>query len=85
MRVRPEIHDEYNRAVDAANAKMAWGAASVNTWYKNASGRVTQNWPFSLLEFWQRTRHPEPDDYILEKPRERVSARRRTPEGDCSE
>jgi len=66
MRVRPEVHDEYNVAVDAANAQMAWGAASVNTWYKNASGRVTQNWPFSLLEFWQRTRHPNPEDYILQ-------------------
>ena len=75
MRVRPEVHDEYNRAVDAANAKMAWGASSVNTWYKNASGRVTQNWPFSLLEFWQRTRHPNPDDYILEAPHERVTPR----------
>ncbi len=65
MDVRPEVHDEYNRRVDAANRKMAWGAASVNTWYKNASGRITQNWPFSLLEFWQWTRRPEPDDYVL--------------------
>lgn len=65
MMVRAEVHDEYNRRVDEANAGMAWGAASVNTWYKNAAGRVTQNWPFSLLEFWQRTRHPDPDDYVL--------------------
>ncbi len=65
MDVRPEVHDEYNGRVDAANRKMAWGAASVNTWYKNASGRITQNWPFSLLEFWQWTRHPEPDDFVL--------------------
>lgn len=65
MDVRTDVHDEYNRAVDAGNARMAWGAASVNTWYKNASGRITQNWPFPLLEFWQRTRHPNPDDYHL--------------------
>jgi 4-hydroxyacetophenone monooxygenase len=65
MDVRAAVHDEYNRQVDAANGRMAWGAASVNTWYKNASGRITQNWPFSLLEFWQRTRVPDPDDYAL--------------------
>ena len=65
MMVRAGVHDEYNHRVDEANAGMAWGAASVNTWYKNAAGRVTQNWPFSLLEFWQRTRHPDPDDYVL--------------------
>ena len=44
---------------------MAWGASTVNAWYKNAKGRVTQNWPFSLLEYWQRTREPNPDDYVL--------------------
>ena len=65
MNVRADVHDAYNVAVDAANARMAWGAATVNTWYKNASGRVTQNWPFPLLEFWQRTRHPDPEDYVL--------------------
>ena len=65
MNVRVDVHDAYNQKVDAANASMAWGAASVNTWYKNASGRVTQNWPFSLLEFWQRTHAPVPDDYVV--------------------
>ena len=65
MNVRADVHDAYNEKVDAGNAAMAWGAASVNTWYKNAAGRVTQNWPFSLLEFWQRTQAPDPSDYQL--------------------
>jgi len=65
MDVRPEVHDAFNVAVDEANRGMAWGASSVNSWYKNASGRVTQNWPFSLLEYWQRTRHPDLTDYEL--------------------
>ncbi len=61
--VRPEVHDEYNLAVDAANDRRVWGAASVNTWYKNALGRVSQNWPFTLQEYWRRTLAPDPDDY----------------------
>jgi 4-hydroxyacetophenone monooxygenase len=65
MDVRPEVHDAYNERVDEANRRMAWGHSAVNTWYKNASGRITQNWPFSLLEFWQWTRTPEPADYEL--------------------
>ncbi len=28
------------RRVDAENARMAWGVSDVNSWYKNASGRV---------------------------------------------
>jgi len=65
LEVKRAVHDEYNVRVDEANRRMAWGAASVNTWYKNASGRITQNWPFSLLEFWQWTRKPDPADYVL--------------------
>lgn len=65
MDVRTDVHDAYNERVEAANRSMAWGASSVNAWYKNAAGKVTQNWPFPLLEFWQRTRHPDPDDYEL--------------------
>ena len=62
---RSDVHDAYNARIDEGNANMAWGAASVNTWYKNSKGRVTQNWPFSLLEFWQQTRAPDPADYEL--------------------
>jgi 4-hydroxyacetophenone monooxygenase len=65
MDCRPEVHDAYNDRIDAANRLRAWGASSVNSWYKNEQGRVTQNWPFALLEFWQQTREPNPDDYVL--------------------
>jgi 4-hydroxyacetophenone monooxygenase len=62
---RRDVHDEYNEQIDAENRQMAWGASKVSSWYKNAKGRVAQNWPFSLLEYWQRTRTPNPDEYIL--------------------
>lgn len=63
--VRKDVHDEFNAAVDAENRRMAWGASDVNSWYKNESGRVSQNWPFTLLEYWQHTLAPEPDEYDL--------------------
>lgn len=62
---KAEVHDAYNAAVDAENSMMAWGASTVNTWYKNDFGRISQNWPFTLLEFWRRTRQPDPADYDL--------------------
>jgi 4-hydroxyacetophenone monooxygenase len=65
MDVRPEVHDGFNERIDAANRTMAWGASSVNSWYKNRHGRVAQNWPFSLLEYWERTKAPDPADYEL--------------------
>ena len=65
LEVRKDVHDEFNEQVDAENRLMAWGWSDVNSWYKNESGRVTQNWPFTLLEYWQRTLAPDPDDYIV--------------------
>ncbi len=65
---RPEVHDAYNQRVDRGNLQMAWGVATVNTWYQNEKGRVAQNWPFSLLEYWQQTRHPNPADYEFLSP-----------------
>ncbi len=63
--VKKDVHDRFNEAVDTENRRMAWGASDVNSWYKNDTGRVSQNWPFTLLEYWERTRHPKPDDYEL--------------------
>ncbi len=61
--VRKDVHDEFNELVDAGNKRMAWGWSDVNSWYKNANGRVAQNWPFTLLEYWKRTLQPDPDDF----------------------
>ena len=63
--VKAEVHDRYNDEVDAENRRMVWGVAEVNSWYKNARGRVTQNWPFPLLEFWKRTNAVDPADYEI--------------------
>ena len=57
------MHDAYNAQIDAGNAEMAWGISKANSWYKNARGRVTQNWPFTLVEYWERTRAVQAADY----------------------
>lgn len=57
------VHDAYNESIDEGNLNMAWGAPNVRSWYKNADGRVTQNWPFTLREFWEQTRAPRASDF----------------------
>jgi 4-hydroxyacetophenone monooxygenase len=65
IEVREDVHDEFNARVDAENRSMAWGWSDVNSWYKNDLGRVAQNWPFTLLEYWQRTLRADPADYVV--------------------
>lgn len=63
--IRQDAFDSYQQRVDEANAMMAWGAADVDSWYKNTRGRVTQNWPLPVLEYWKLTRGPVPEEYDL--------------------
>jgi 4-hydroxyacetophenone monooxygenase len=63
LEVRADVFEDFNERVDAENALMAWGCSDVNSWYKNEHGHVAQNWPFTLLEYWQRTRAPDPAEY----------------------
>ncbi len=65
LEVRRDVHDAFNAEIDAANAQMAWGTSTVSSWYRNSKGRSAQNWPFSLLEYWRRTRAMAPADYEL--------------------
>jgi 4-hydroxyacetophenone monooxygenase len=65
LELRAPVHDAFNEAVDAGNRAMAWGASTVSSWYKNSRGRSAQNWPFTLLEYWRRTRSVDADEYTL--------------------
>ncbi|HLY05167.1 MAG TPA: NAD(P)/FAD-dependent oxidoreductase [Rhizomicrobium sp.] len=57
------VHDAFNRKVDEGNRAMAWGVPEVTSWYKSESGRVSQNWPFALVDYWEATRAPDASDF----------------------
>jgi 4-hydroxyacetophenone monooxygenase len=59
----PAAHDAFRARVDALNAQRAWGAGGTRSWYRTASGRVSQNWPSTLVEYWELTRTADPRDY----------------------
>jgi 4-hydroxyacetophenone monooxygenase len=69
MAVRRDVHDEHNAALDDANATRAWGASDVSSWYRSASGRISQNWPHRLLDLWERTRRADPTHHDLRSTR----------------
>ncbi len=65
MSLRSDVHERYGAEMEEGNSHMVWGVADVPTWYRNARGRVTQNWPFDLLTYWTRTREPDLAEYEL--------------------
>src|SRR5690606_18814852 len=60
-------HDAYNEKADETLAEMVWSFEGVTNWYKNSSGRVTTNSPWSLVDYWHMTRRPDASAYTFIK------------------
>jgi len=73
MEPKKDVHDAFNIRVDEANKGWAWGSKNVTSWYKNEFGRVSQNWPFGLIDYWRATLAPNPDDFVLSRQSEPVA------------
>jgi 4-hydroxyacetophenone monooxygenase len=73
MEPKRQVHDAFNVRVDEANRGWAWGSPNVTSWYKNEFGRVSQNWPFGLIDYWRATLAPNPDDFVLTRQAEPVA------------
>jgi 4-hydroxyacetophenone monooxygenase len=66
IEVRRDVCDEYNQRVDEAHSKMVWTHPAMETWYRNARGRVVTNSPWRLIDYWKMTREVNLTDYDLE-------------------
>jgi cation diffusion facilitator CzcD-associated flavoprotein CzcO len=55
--VRPEVMAAYNRGLQDDLRRTAW-AAGCSSWYKNAAGKITNNWSGFTLRYWWLTRRP---------------------------
>ncbi len=63
--VRAEAMARYNAELAARLEKSVW-AAGCGNWYKTASGRITNNWPGSTLEYWYRLRYPDRAAFVYD-------------------
>lgn len=53
--LQPVVMDAYNAEIQAVLRDSAWAAAG-DSWYKDAEGHITNNWPWSTFAYWLRTR-----------------------------
>ncbi len=57
--VRPEVHDDYVRKVDAEHAQMIWTHPGMTTYYRNRQGRVFSAMPWRFVDYWAMTHDPD--------------------------
>ena len=65
VEVRPEVCDAYNDRVDTAHANMIWTHPGMDTWYRNAAGRIVTNTPWRLVDYWAMTHEPDLHDFVV--------------------
>jgi 4-hydroxyacetophenone monooxygenase len=63
VEVRRDVHDEFNRRVDAEHAELVWTHPGMNNWYRNKAGRVFAPMPWRLVDYWKMTREPKLSDF----------------------
>jgi len=64
--LRPEVMDAFNTQLQTELRQTSW-AATGDSWYKDAEGRITNNWPYSTLWYWWCTRSINRQDYRAER------------------
>ncbi|MCX4095838.1 flavin-containing monooxygenase [Nocardia sp. alder85J] len=62
---KPEPYERYNRELDDANAAMVYAVDGVHNYYRNTSGRVVTNSPWSVPDYFARTSQPDLSDFHI--------------------
>ncbi|WP_280504037.1 flavin-containing monooxygenase [Nocardia farcinica] len=63
LEVRADREERFNRELRQRLDRTPWNFCS--SWYRDASGRITNNWPGTVTSYRRRVRTLDPDDYQL--------------------
>lgn len=62
IEVTAAAQERSNERLEARLARTVW-ADSCHSWYKTASGKITNNWSGTTTSYWWRTRRPRRGDF----------------------
>jgi cation diffusion facilitator CzcD-associated flavoprotein CzcO len=62
--LRPEAMDRWRAEMEERSGDTIWVNGGCTSWYTNAAGHNTNNWPGPWLEYRRRTRRINPGDYV---------------------
>lgn len=65
VEVRQDVHDAYNRELDAALAQTVWDFGGTTTYYRNDRGRIVTNSPWRYIDYWKRVHEPQLSDFEI--------------------
>jgi 4-hydroxyacetophenone monooxygenase len=65
VEVRREVFEDYNTELDEALSRAIWSHEGMTTYYRNEKGRIVVTGPWTYLDWWNRMRELDADDYTL--------------------
>jgi 4-hydroxyacetophenone monooxygenase len=63
---RQDVHDVYNERIDQAHENMVWTHPGMETYYRNARGRVVVNSPYRNATYYDMTHTANLADFVVE-------------------
>ncbi len=65
VEVRADVARDYDERLQAELAGMVWSHPSIrHSWYRNPAGTIRVLSPWRLVDYWNWTRSPDPDDFV---------------------
>ena len=66
LEVRADVHDAYEAKHQAEINQMVWASPAIrHNFYRNSKGVIRCLSPWPLADFWEWTREPDLDEYVL--------------------
>ncbi|MEU6561577.1 flavin-containing monooxygenase [Nocardia nova] len=65
VEVKDAVCAEYNRRLHAEHEQLIWTHPGMTTWYRNRHGRVTAPLPWRGVDYFEMTRQPDFDDFVV--------------------
>ncbi len=63
---RQDVHDAYNEQIDKLHANMVWTHPGMETYYRNARGRIVVNSPYRNAVYYEMTRQANLEEFVVE-------------------
>jgi hypothetical protein len=60
--------DAFNSEIQERLKRTSWADPNAESWYKNASGKITQNWSGSVEEYREAVAHVKWNDFDFVEP-----------------
>src|SRR3546814_16930670 len=66
LECRQDVHDEFNRQVDALHGRIVWAPPGTGTYYRNPAGGARANRPWRGVDTGARPHTPALDDLVAQ-------------------